>query len=97
MEVFFSYAHEDEELRNELAKHLKLLERQKVIKGWHDRQITAGEEWKNSIDDHLEAADIILLLISSDFMASDYCYDVELARAMERHALKEARVIPVIL
>jgi TIR domain/CHAT domain len=97
MEVFFSYAHEDEGLRNELAKHLKLLERQKVIKGWHDRKITAGEEWKDLIDDHLEAADIILLLISSDFMASDYCYDVELARAMERHALKEARVIPVIL
>jgi hypothetical protein len=97
VEVFFSYAHEDEGLRDELAKHLKLLERQKVIKGWHDRKITAGEEWKNSIDDHMESADIILLLISSDFMASDYCYDVELARAMERHALQEARVIPVIL
>ncbi len=97
MEVFFSYAHEDEALRDELAKHLKLLERQKVIKGWHDRKITAGEEWKNSIDDHLESADIILLLISSDFMASDYCYDVELERAMKRHELKDARVIPVIL
>jgi hypothetical protein len=97
MEIFFSYAHEDETLRDELAKHLKLLERQKVIKGWHDRRITAGEEWKNAIDEHLESANIILLLISADFMASDYCYDIELKRAMERHELQEVRVIPVIL
>jgi uncharacterized protein (TIGR03492 family) len=69
MEVFFSYAHEDEALRDKLAKHLKLLERQGVIKAWHDRDITAGEEWKNAIDNHLESANIILLLVSSDFLA----------------------------
>lgn len=97
MEVFFSYAHEDEALRDKLAKHLKLLERQGVIKAWHDRAITAGEEWKNAIDNHLESANIILLLISSDFLASDYCYDIELKRALERHDSNQAQVIPVIL
>ena len=96
-EVFFSYAHEDEALRDELAKHLKLLERQGVITAWHDRQITAGTEWEGQIDEHLETAKVILLLVSADFLASDYCYDVELKRAMERHEAKEARVIPVIL
>jgi hypothetical protein len=97
MEVFFSYAHEDEVLRDELAKHLRLLERQQVIKSWYDRKITAGSEWRNAIDEHLESADIILLLISSDFLDSDYCYDIELKRALERHESNEARVIPIIL
>ena len=97
IEVFFSYAHEDEELRNELAKHLKLLERQGVISAWHDRQITAGTEWEGQINEHLETAKVILLLVSSDFLASDYYYDVELKRAMERHEAREALVIPVIL
>ena len=97
IEVFLSYAHEDENLRDELAKHLKLLERQRVISAWYDRQITAGTEWKGQIDNHLETAKIILLLVSADFLASDYCYDVELKRAMERHEAKEARVIPIIL
>jgi hypothetical protein len=97
VEIFISYAHEDEALRDKLAKHWSLLERQGDIKAWHDRKITAGEEWKRSIDNHLESAKIILLLISADFLASDYCNDVELKRALERHASKEARVIPVIL
>ena len=97
IEVFFSYAHEDEKLRDELAKHLKLLERQKVITAWYDREITAGTEWSGQIDEHLERAKIILLLVSADFLASDYCYDVELKRAMERHEAEEARVIPIIL
>lgn len=96
-EVFFSYAHEDEKLRDELAKHLKLLERQGIITAWYDREITAGTEWSGQIDEHLESAKIILLLVSVDFIASDYCYDVELKRAMERHEAREARVIPIIL
>jgi TIR domain len=65
-------------LRYELAKHLKLLERQSIIKAWHDRNITAGEEWKTAINTNLESAGIILLLISADFLASDYCYDIEI-------------------
>ena len=97
VEVFFSYAHEDEKLRDELAKHLKLLERQGAITAWYDREITAGTEWKGQIDEHLESAKVILLLVSADFLASDYCYDVELKRAMKRHEAREARVIPVIL
>ncbi len=95
--LFYSYSHKDETLRNELETHLKLLQRQGLIETWHDRQIEAGDEWKQKIDENLERADIILLLISSDFIASDYCYDKEMGRAMERHSQKEARVIPVIV
>jgi hypothetical protein len=68
-----------------------------VIQGWHDRRISAGTEWDGSIDEHLESASIILLLISSDFLASDYCYDKEMKRAMERHEERTTRVIPIIL
>ena len=96
-EVFYSYAHEDEPLLGELQKHLGILERTGVIRGWHDRKITAGTEWKGQIDQHLDAAGVILLLVSPDFIASDYCYDIELKRALERHDHGEARVIPVIL
>src|SRR5918997_4147517 len=97
IEVFVSYAHKDEALWHELEKHLALLRRQGVITTWYDRQISAGSEWAQEIDTHLNTAQIILLLISADFLASDYCYGVELQRAMERHAAKDARVIPIIL
>jgi len=97
IEIFYSYAHEDEELRDELEKHLSILKRKGVIQGWHDRRIGAGREWEDEIDTHLNTAHVILLLISADFLASDYCYDVEMKRAMERHQAGEARVIPVIL
>src|SRR5262249_17076867 len=97
VEVFYSYSHRDEEFRDELEKHLRQMKRDGLITGWHDRRIGAGMEWKSSIDEHLESAGVILLLISSDFLDSDYCYDVELKRAMERHEKGEARVIPVIL
>ncbi|HKQ77073.1 MAG TPA: toll/interleukin-1 receptor domain-containing protein [Blastocatellia bacterium] len=97
VEVFYSYSHKDEEFLDNLITHLSLLKRRGVITGWHDRQISAGAEWKNRIDEHLESASVILLLVSSDFLASDYCYDLEMARAMERHAEGTARVIPVIL
>ncbi|NEO34382.1 MAG: toll/interleukin-1 receptor domain-containing protein [Symploca sp. SIO3C6] len=97
IELFFSYAHEDEELRDELAKHLMLLQRQQVISTWHDREISAGNEWKQEIEKRLNSADVILLLISADFLASDFCWGVELERALERHEAGEARVIPIIL
>jgi hypothetical protein len=97
IEVFFSYSHKDEDYRVELSKHLAMLQRQHVIAAWHDRRIGAGKEWEKEINDHLYKADIILLLISSDFLASDYCYDVEVKTAMERNDNVEARVIPVIL
>lgn len=95
--VFYSYAHEDESLREQLEKRLSMLRRQGLISEWHDRQIAAGTEWAKEIDAHLETASVILLLVSSDFLASDYCYDIEMQRALERHARGEARVIPIIL
>ena len=97
IEVFYSYSHEDEELQQQLENHLTILRRQRVITDWHYRKIGAGREWAGEIDEHLNTARIILLLISSDFIASDYCYDVEMQRAMERHEAGEARVIPIIL
>ena len=95
--VFYSYAHEDEKLRDELAKHLSLLKREGIIKEWHDRCIMPGDEWKHQIDHYLETVELILLLISPDFINSDYCYDIEMQRAMERHKEGTARVIPIIL
>src|SRR5947199_1090892 len=96
VQVFCSYAHEDQRLRERLEKHLKGLQRQGRISSWHDRKISAGREWASEIDNHLNTADIILLLISPDFMASDYC-DIEVKRAMERHEAGEAHVIPIII
>jgi len=95
--VFFSYAREDEEFRDELEKHLSVLKRQGIIQGWHDRRITPGKKWQDEIDTRLDLARIILLLISVDFLNSDYCYGIEMKRALERHKLGKARVIPIIL
>jgi hypothetical protein len=95
--VFFSYSHVDEALRDELAKHLSILKHNGVIADWHDRQILPGDEWDGVIKDNLNSAQIILLLISADFIASRYCNEVEIARAMERHEARDACVIPVIL
>jgi hypothetical protein len=95
--LFFSYSHVDENLRDQLEIHLSSLRRQGLIDSWHDRRITAGEEFGPAIDDHIDTADVILLLISPDFIASDYCYDREMKRALERHQRGDARVIPVIL
>jgi internalin A len=95
--LFYSYSHKDESLRNELETHLKLLHRQGLIEAWHDRKIEAGDEWKQKIDEYLERAAIVLLLISSDFISSDYCYEKEMQSALERHERGEARVIPVVV
>src|SRR6202045_1561130 len=97
VEVFYSYAHEDEALRAELEKHLSLLRRQGVISGWHDRHIAPGADWAQAIDEHLESAVVILLLVSADFLASDYCYGIEMKRALQRHQTNEAAVIPILL
>lgn len=95
--VFFSYSHKDEALRDQLEMHLALLKNQGLIDAWHDRRINAGNEVDSSIFGKLESADIILLLVSSDFLGSQYCYSREMTRAMERHEAGEAHVIPVIL
>ncbi|MBD1858853.1 MULTISPECIES: TIR domain-containing protein [Leptolyngbya] len=97
LKLFISYSHKDEHLREKLNTHLKLLERQGVIGTWHDRMIPLGNEWAEEIDENLNTADLILLLVSADFLASDYCYEKEMQRAIELHNQKLARVIPVIL
>lgn len=95
--LFFSYSHVDESLRDQLETHLSSLRRQGLISSWHDRRITGGEDFGEAIDSHINTADVILLLVSPDFIASDYCYEREMKRALERHQQREARVIPVIL
>ena len=95
--LFFSYSHKDEELRNELETHLALLKRQGVISSWHDRRITAGSDFDKTISSELESAQIILLLVSAHFLASDYCYEKEMTRAIEKNKDGSAIVIPVIL
>ena len=95
--VFLSYAHEDERFKDELVKHLSVLRRQGLIDMWHDRKIVAGEDWAGEIDENLEAADLVLLLVSSGFLASDYCYEKEMDRAVERHDVGEARVVPIVV
>lgn len=97
VKVFFSYSHDDEIYRDQLEKHLSLLKRQHLIDAWHDRRILAGSALDNSISDELETANIILLLVSASFIASDYCYSREMTRALERHDCGDAVVIPVIL
>jgi hypothetical protein len=97
IKTFCSYAHEDEPLLNRLKAHLSPLQRQGLVDVWHDRDIRAGTGWAQQIDAHLENAQIILLLVSPDFVDSDYCYGKEMTRAMERHRRDEARVIPIIL
>ncbi len=95
--LFVSYCHADEDFKSDLLKHLEPLQRLHLIETWHDRKLNAGEEWDKVISSNLEKADIVLLLVSVDFINSAYCYDVELERALERHAENHARVIPVIL
>jgi tetratricopeptide (TPR) repeat protein len=97
IEVFISYHQKDEDLREELEKHLASLQREKTIISWSDRQIVAGQEFKGEIDKSLNQAGLILLLVSPDFIASDYHWTVEVTRALERNAAGKASVIPVLL
>lgn len=97
IEIFFSYAHEDEKLIDDVRRQLILFERQGLIQKWHYRQIPPGTEWKGQIDARLMAAQIILLFVSPHFFESDYCYDEEMTEALRRHEAGEARVIPIIL
>ena len=96
IEVFISYSKQDKELRDRLLSHLRPLETKGII-SWHDRQILPGTEWDEEIKARLNAADIILLLISADFLATDYCTQVEIPEALRRHKTGVATVIPVIL
>lgn len=95
--LFISYSHKDESFKDELNEHLVMMHRNGIVESWHDRKIVAAEDWKDKIDENLEAADIIIFLVSSSFLASPYCYDVEVKRAVERHTEGEAQIISIII
>jgi hypothetical protein len=95
--VFFSYSHADDRHRLRLEKTLKLLERQGLIDTWSDRKLLPGDRWEEGIEQELERADLILFLVSDDFIASEFIWGREMKRAMEREAAREARVVPVIV
>jgi len=97
LKIFISYSHADIGMLKRLESHLSSLRRTGLIQTWHDRAIDAGSDWKGEIDGHLNEADIVMLLLSADFVASDYCYDIEMTRALERHRRGEAVVIPILL
>jgi len=97
IKIFISYSHCDEEYRENLEKHLKILERGQVISIWYDRKILPGESWEKKIDIALNNAEIILLLISADFVNSYYCWDIEVERALQRHSAGEAVVVPILI
>ena len=97
VDLFYSYAHEDESLRDELAGHLKIMERRGVIRTWHDRCLAPGQKWDDEIHAQLATADLVLLLVSADFIKSDYIWGHELDVAMKRHERGEASVVPVML
>lgn len=94
---FISYSHKDERLKNRLVTHLSQLHNEGLIDTWHDRKIMPGSDWKGEIDSHLDSATIVLILVSPDFLASRYCYDLEMMRALKRHEDKQAIVVPVVL
>jgi internalin A len=95
--LFYSYSGKDEEFKAELETHLSLLKREGKLSTWHMKKIVPGTDWDKAIDENLKSADIILLMISSDFLASDYIWDVEVRQAMQQHESGESHVIPVIV
>ena len=95
--IFISYAHLDEDLKKELDKYLKVLKRSSKVQVWNDRELIGGQEWDQTIMSELNKANIILLLISVDFNASDFIWEKELASAMQRHEEGTAHVVPIIL
>jgi len=97
IDIFCSYSHQDENFKETLKTHLKILERNKIISSWDDRRISPGDNWEEEININLEKAKIILLLVSADFLASDYCYDTETIYALDKESRGEAKVIPIIV
>ncbi|MDG2942084.1 TIR domain-containing protein [Exercitatus varius] len=95
--IFISYSHKDENFKDDLCEHMSSLKRDEVVSEWNDRKILPGQDWGKQISENLENADIILFLISSSFLASDYCVDIEVKRAMEKHQNQEAVLIPIIV
>ncbi len=97
IKLFYSYSHRDRKQRETLGTHLSLLRHEGLVQEWHDGCIQAGQEWEPEIYQQLETAHLILLLISPDFMKSDFCYAKEMQWALQRHEAGKARVVPIIL
>jgi hypothetical protein len=97
MNVFLSYVYKDEPLRDVLVAHLDNLRWKGIITEWHERNVNLGKEWLREIDPHLDTAQIILLLVSPEFVNSDYCYSLEIKHALQRHEAGQAHVIPIVL
>jgi hypothetical protein len=97
IKIFISYAQEDRYYLDRLIVHLATLKRLGWVSIWSDREITPGDDWEHEIDSHLDTADIIVLLVSAAFMASDYAYGVEMMRALERASRGEVEIIPIII
>ena len=97
IKIFYCYAHEDKAFRDDLEKHLSPLKRLGHIAEWYDREILPGGEWRHKIDAHLDTADVILLLMSPDFFYSDYCYSIEMKKALARHTAEDTYVVPILL
>lgn len=97
VDIMFCYAHSDDEHLQQLKNHLSPLERTGLVRFWHDRMVAPGKNYHQVNASHLNTAQLILILVSSDFLSSNYSYDVELTRALERRAHDEVEVIPIIL
>lgn len=97
LQLIICYARQDKDMRDELDRHLSGMKRKQLITSWSDREILPGQEWKKEIDTQLNRAHLILLLISADFIASEYCYSLEMQRALERHQEGTAHVVPILL
>ena len=95
--LFISYSHQDEEYRKSLVENLALLRRQGIIEDWHDRMIEAGDDWSNEISSALANSRIVILLISSSFINSDYCFGNEMEQALKMHEQNQAKVIPILI
>jgi internalin A len=95
--IFISYSHKDDALRGELDTHLKLFQRVGLVDTWHDRRLSPGDDWRSQIDRQLDGAEVVLFLVSADFLASDYCFDIEATRALRRHRAGNAIVVPIIV
>lgn len=96
-QIFCSYSHKDEKYRRELENHLALLSRQRAVEVWHDRLIRPGQDWAREIDENLDHANLVLMLISADFLASQYCYGIEMQRALDRARMGATHVLPILV
>ncbi len=97
VKLFISYSHKDEKFKENFEEHLATLKMKNIIESWNDREITAGSEWSNQIDENLRSADIIIFIVSSSFIASDYCQNIEVATAIEQHKSNKSVLVPVIV